>query len=68
MPWNFCHPLFGNFTEEDIRQKALSILADEKSSELNKRRANGYLNYYADREKLREELFEIQNSWLESKN
>ena len=64
LPWNFCHPIFGNFTKEDIIKKAQNILADEKASELNKRRAFGYINYYDKRWELRKELHEIQQNWL----
>lgn len=67
LPWNFCHPIFGNFTKQDILDKAQEILANEKSSELNKRRANGYINYYEKRHELRKELHAIQEQWLKSK-
>lgn len=65
-PWNFCHPLFGEFTNEDITAKARETLDNEKSSELNKRRAFGYLNYYGKRYELREELLKIQSEWLKN--
>jgi len=66
-PWNFCHPIFGNFTEKDIEEKATQTLNSEKSSELNKRRASGYLNYYKNRHQLRKQLIEKQKSWFEIK-
>lgn len=59
-PWNFCHPIFGDFTAEDIRAKAQETLDNEKASELNKRRAKGYIEYYPIRHELRKKLHQMQ--------
>lgn len=67
LPWNFCHPIFGDFTKQDILNKAQETLDSEKSSALNKRRAYGYINYYDKRHELREKLHAIQEEWLNRK-
>lgn len=58
VPWNLCHPLFGDYTSEDMEKTAKDVLANEKASPLNKRRAQSYLDNFDNRYQLRKEIFD----------